>query len=64
MVNDKGDEMAFKFHRLGRTSFRSIKRNRDYHQHRKRYVLIFAYLYIILYIISLDILFIYIIENH
>ncbi len=35
VVNDAGDEMAFKFHRLGRTSFRSVKRNRDYHQHRK-----------------------------
>lgn len=35
VVNDTYEELAFKFHRLGRTSFRSIKRNRDYHRHRK-----------------------------
>jgi len=30
-----GGEVIVKFARLGRTSFRSIKRNRDYLQHRK-----------------------------
>lgn len=30
----EGKLVAVKFHRLGRTSFRSIKRNRDYHQGR------------------------------
>ena len=30
-----GEEVVLKFARLGRTSFRSIKRNRDYLQHRK-----------------------------
>jgi RIO kinase 2 len=29
-----GQNVAVKFHRLGRTSFRSIKRNRDYHKGR------------------------------
>jgi len=33
--NADGVEMACKFARLGRTSFRTIKRNRDYLQHRK-----------------------------
>jgi len=27
--------MALKFHRLGRTSFRTVKNNRDYLKHRK-----------------------------
>lgn len=31
----QGRLVAVKFHRLGRTSFRSIKRNREYHQHRQ-----------------------------
>jgi RIO-like serine/threonine protein kinase len=33
--NDKGEEMAVKLHRLGRTSFRTVKKNRDYLRHRK-----------------------------
>ena len=28
-------EVALKFHRLGRTSFRSVKNNRDYHENNK-----------------------------
>ncbi|XP_067667279.1 serine/threonine-protein kinase RIO2-like [Haliotis asinina] len=28
-------QMALKFHRLGRTSFRQLKNKRDYHKHRK-----------------------------
>jgi len=32
--NAEGRNVAVKFHRLGRTSFRSIKRNRDYHKGR------------------------------
>jgi RIO kinase 2 len=30
-----GDTVIVKVHRLGRTSFRSVKINRDYHEHRK-----------------------------
>lgn len=33
-VNEDGKKFALKLHRLGRVSFRSIKRNRDYLQHR------------------------------
>jgi len=32
---EEGKEIALKIHRLGRTSFRTIKNNRDYLQHRK-----------------------------
>jgi RIO kinase 2 len=35
VIDDKGEEMALKFHRLGRTSFRTVKNNRDYLKHRK-----------------------------
>ena len=35
VVNDEGEEMALKLHRLGRTSFRAVKEKRDYVQHRK-----------------------------
>eukprot|EP00026_Physarum_polycephalum_P007915 Phypoly_transcript_07986.p1 GENE.Phypoly_transcript_07986~~Phypoly_transcript_07986.p1 ORF type:complete len:515 (+),score=104.48 Phypoly_transcript_07986:153-1547(+) len=34
-INDAEQQMIMKLHRLGRTSFRTIKANRDYHQHRK-----------------------------
>ena len=33
--NEEGRHMALKLHRLGRISFRNIKRKRDYMQHRK-----------------------------
>lgn len=33
-TKEDGAAVAVKFHRLGRTSFRSIKRNRDYHKGR------------------------------
>jgi RIO kinase 2 len=33
-ADEEGKALAVKFHRLGRTSFRSIKRNRDYHKGR------------------------------
>lgn len=33
--NSKGEVLALKLHRLGRTSFRKVKEKRDYHQHRK-----------------------------
>jgi len=36
LVSDEdGKEMVMKLHRLGRTSFRTIKKNRDYLKHRK-----------------------------
>eukprot|EP01120_Amphizonella_sp_Union-15-10_P001198 TRINITY_DN1124_c0_g2_i1.p1 TRINITY_DN1124_c0_g2~~TRINITY_DN1124_c0_g2_i1.p1 ORF type:complete len:462 (+),score=99.63 TRINITY_DN1124_c0_g2_i1:75-1460(+) len=34
-VDPQNKEFVIKFHRLGRTSFRTIKRNRDYLKHRK-----------------------------
>jgi RIO kinase 2 len=34
-LNNEGQEVILKFARLGRNSFRSIKRNRDYLVHRK-----------------------------
>jgi len=36
-VNDNGEHVILKFTRLGRTSFRTIKNNRDYIQHRTCY---------------------------
>ncbi|EAR90441.2 RIO kinase family protein (macronuclear) [Tetrahymena thermophila SB210] len=36
-VNENGDFVILKFTRLGRTSFRTIKKNRDYIQHRTSY---------------------------
>ncbi|KAL0485503.1 RIO kinase [Acrasis kona] len=33
--NEEGDEIVIKFHRLGRTSFRTVKHNRDYLKGRK-----------------------------
>lgn len=35
VTNSEDKQMALKLHRLGRVSFRSIKNNRDYLQHRK-----------------------------
>eukprot|EP00039_Didymoeca_costata_P012213 m.175114 g.175114 ORF g.175114 m.175114 type:complete len:501 (-) comp15419_c0_seq1:5148-6650(-) len=35
VANDEGEQLALKLHRLGRTSFRAIKRSRDYFQGRK-----------------------------
>jgi len=35
VINESKQEMILKLHRLGRTSFRTIKNNRDYLQHRK-----------------------------
>lgn len=34
-VDAEGEQIVLKLHRLGRTSFRTVKLNRDYHQHRK-----------------------------
>ncbi|KNC53496.1 atypical/RIO/RIO2 protein kinase [Thecamonas trahens ATCC 50062] len=33
-ANEAGEQMVLKLHRLGRTSFRTIKNNRDYHGNR------------------------------
>jgi RIO kinase 2 len=35
VINEDQEQMVIKFQRLGRVSFRTIKRNRDYLQHRK-----------------------------
>ncbi|XP_046373574.1 serine/threonine-protein kinase RIO2-like isoform X2 [Haliotis rufescens] len=35
VANEDNIQMALKFHRLGRTSFRQLKNKRDYHKHRK-----------------------------
>ena len=34
VLNDEGEVLALKMHRLGRTSFRAVKSKRDYLQHR------------------------------
>jgi len=34
VANEEGEQYAMKLHRLGRTSFRNIKKTRDYHKHR------------------------------
>lgn len=34
VMNDEGEVLALKLHRLGRTSFRAVKSKRDYLQHR------------------------------
>ena len=34
VMNDEGEILALKLHRLGRTSFRAVKSKRDYLQHR------------------------------
>lgn len=36
-TNEDGDHVILKFTRLGRTSFRTVKNNRDYIQHRTCY---------------------------
>ena len=35
VVNEEGEQLALKLQRLGRTSFRAIKRKRDYLKHRR-----------------------------
>ncbi|KAJ8304779.1 hypothetical protein KUTeg_018362 [Tegillarca granosa] len=35
IANEEEEQLAVKFHRLGRTSFRQLKNKRDYHKHRK-----------------------------
>eukprot|EP00891_Asterochloris_glomerata_P007286 jgi/Astpho2/7286/e_gw1.00113.90.1_t len=42
VLNDEGEVMALKMHRLGRTSFRAVKSKRDYLQHRTS----FSWLYL------------------
>ncbi|NXU75839.1 RIOK2 kinase, partial [Oreotrochilus melanogaster] len=36
VANEEEQQFALKFHRLGRTSFRSLKNKRDYHKHRHK----------------------------
>ncbi|CAH1796456.1 unnamed protein product [Owenia fusiformis] len=36
VANDEEEQFALKLHRLGRTSFRTLKNNRDYHKHRQK----------------------------
>ncbi|NWU72219.1 RIOK2 kinase, partial [Pterocles burchelli] len=36
VANDEEEQFALKLHRLGRTSFRSLKNKRDYHKHRHK----------------------------
>ncbi|NXI58593.1 RIOK2 kinase, partial [Chloroceryle aenea] len=36
VANEEGQQFALKLHRLGRTSFRSLKNKRDYHKHRHK----------------------------
>ncbi|KAK9821645.1 hypothetical protein WJX74_003707 [Apatococcus lobatus] len=42
VMNDEGEVMALKVHRLGRTSFRAVKSKRDYLKHRSS----FSWLYL------------------
>ena len=37
VLNDEGEVLALKMHRLGRTSFRAVKSKRDYLQHRSSF---------------------------
>eukprot|EP00899_Mesostigma_viride_P000124 jgi/Mesvir1/10111/Mv06980-RA.1 len=37
VVNDDGETLCIKFHRLGRTSFRAVKNKRDYLKHRQSF---------------------------
>lgn len=39
-MNDEGEVLALKLHRLGRTSFRAVKSKRDYLQHRTSFRLV------------------------
>ncbi|XP_056602144.1 serine/threonine-protein kinase RIO2 [Triplophysa dalaica] len=36
VANAEGEQFAMKLHRLGRTSFRNLKNQRDYHKHRNK----------------------------
>lgn len=36
VANEEEQQFALKLHRLGRTSFRSLKNKRDYHKHRHK----------------------------
>ncbi|KAM6036873.1 serine/threonine-protein kinase RIO2 isoform 2-T2 [Theristicus caerulescens] len=36
VANEEEQQLALKLHRLGRTSFRSLKNKRDYHKHRHK----------------------------
>ncbi|NXU47078.1 RIOK2 kinase, partial [Turnix velox] len=36
VANEEEQQFALKLHRLGRTSFRSLKNKRDYHKHRQK----------------------------
>ena len=36
-MNEEGEVMALKLHRLGRTSFRAVKSKRDYLKHRNSF---------------------------
>ena len=40
VMNDEGEVLALKLHRLGRTSFRAVKSKRDYLQHRTSFRLV------------------------
>ena len=37
VLNAEGEVLAMKLHRLGRTSFRAVKKKRDYLQHRNSF---------------------------
>lgn len=37
VLNADGEVLAMKLHRLGRTSFRAVKKKRDYLQHRNSF---------------------------
>ena len=37
VMNEEGEVMALKLHRLGRTSFRAVKSKRDYLKHRNSF---------------------------
>eukprot|EP00854_Cymbomonas_tetramitiformis_P002976 gene2976-3792_t len=37
VVNEEGETLALKLHRLGRTSFRAVKNKRDYLKHRQNF---------------------------
>lgn len=37
VLNAEGEVLALKLHRLGRTSFRAVKKKRDYLQHRNSF---------------------------
>lgn len=37
VIDEEGNVLALKLHRLGRTSFRAVKSKRDYLKHRKNF---------------------------